>query len=109
MKAVIKDVASEWRAVPSGVPHGSVLAPVIYLIYVNGMMECTKDYVNMFADDAKITRRVINKGCGILQRDIDTIFALSQEWKINISTEKCKMLKMGNSLEKPTSYYSVGN
>ena len=39
MRTVVKDKISEWREVISGVSRGSVLVPIMFLIYVNGMTE----------------------------------------------------------------------
>ena len=54
MRTVIKDQKSEWCSVKSGVPQGSVLALVIFLVYVNDMTEGMNSYMSLFIDDAKL-------------------------------------------------------
>ena len=54
MRTVVKDEKSEWREVKSGVPQGLVLAPILYLVYVNNMAEGVSNYISLFADDAKL-------------------------------------------------------
>ena len=56
MRTVLKDEKSEWRVVKSGVPQGSVLAPIIFLLYVNDMTERVSSYMSLFADNAKLLR-----------------------------------------------------
>ena len=61
MRTILRGKYSSWLDVTSGVPQGSVLAPVMFLIYINDIQENITEgsYINMFADDAKIQRSVI--------------------------------------------------
>ena len=52
MKTVIKDEKIEWKEVKCGIPQGSVLTLIMFLVYVNDMTEGVSSYINMFADDA---------------------------------------------------------
>ena len=52
---------SEWREVISGVPQGSVLAPIMFLVYLNDMTEGENSYISLFADDAKKMKSKIHK------------------------------------------------
>ena len=62
-------------SVTSGVPQGSVLGPIMFLVYINDMPAGVRSYMNMFADDAKIMRRVRNvEDCNVLQEDLDKIY-----------------------------------
>ena len=56
MRTVVKDEKSEQWEVKSGVPQGSVLAPIVFLVYVNDMTERVSSYISLFADDEKCTR-----------------------------------------------------
>ena len=58
MQTVVKDGQSEWRKVKSGVPQGSVLAPIMFLVYVNDMTEGVSSYISLFADDVKLLRKI---------------------------------------------------
>ena len=72
MRTVGKDEKSERREVKSGIPQGSVLALIMFLIYANDMTEGVSSYISLFADDAKLLRKIENhKECEELQNDIN--------------------------------------
>jgi hypothetical protein len=91
---------SEWKHVTSGVPQGSVLGPILFLIYINDLPNSIKNFVKIFADDTKlysINNQV--EHCISLQADIDQAYEWSQTWQLPFNAEKCKVMHIGkNSL-----------
>ena len=53
MRVKVRGAHSDWVDVSSGVPQGSVLGPLLFLIFVNDIPEWIKSNVKMFADDKK--------------------------------------------------------
>ncbi len=94
----IRHNRSSWVGVTSGVPQGSVLAPIMFSIYVNDMADGLTSYMTMFADDAKIMRRVINEeDCAALGQDLVKLNEWSNKWKMTFNTKKCSVLEFGKS------------
>ena len=109
MRTVVKGKKSEWKKVTSGVPQGSVLGPIMFLIYVNDMPVGIDSYMNMFADDTKIMRRVKNmEDCNKLQEDLDRIYEWSKEWQMEFNISKSHVMKMGRSRYRPNKDYKLG-
>ena len=65
MRTIVKDEKSEWREMKSGVPQGLVLAPIMFLIYINDMTKGASSYIILFADDMKLLRKVKKKPQGL--------------------------------------------
>ena len=71
---MVRSEYSEWFDIINGVPQGSVLGPILFLIYVNYIQETVNSNVKMFADDTKIFRTLKNKpDCEIFQADLDNL------------------------------------
>ena len=59
-RVVINGVQSEWEAIFSGVPQGSVLGPLLFLIYINDLTDNINSKMKLFADDSSLFVRVNN-------------------------------------------------
>ena len=57
-RLLIEGVVSGWEMVRSGVPHGSVLGPVLFVVFIDDIDENVRSTVLKFADDTKVVARV---------------------------------------------------
>ena len=60
-RVAVKGVLSDPLPVWSGVPQGSVLGPVLFLIYVNDLLDGIQSFGKLFADDSKLFRRIASQ------------------------------------------------
>ena len=60
-RVVVDGQHSEWSSVTSGVPQGSILGPLLFLVYVNDIGDGLSSSCRMFADDCTLYRKVKNK------------------------------------------------
>ena len=87
---------STWGSVTSGIPQGSVLGPLLFIIYINDLPNYTKSPAYLFADDTKLYRKIANKQDEtILQKDLDALQTWSDKWLLNFHPDKCKVLTVG--------------
>ena len=89
---------SKWGEVVSGVPQGSVLGPILFLLYVNDMPSGIGSSIKVFADDTKIYRAVPSiEECEELQRDLTSLEVWAKDWLLQFNTSKCKVMHCGAS------------
>nr|XP_047127640.1 uncharacterized protein LOC124808536 [Hydra vulgaris] len=88
-RVVLGDTVSDWLPVISGVPQGSVLGPLLFLIFINDLPDQVKNPINLYADDSKIINIIKNPNDSIsLQNDINNIMAWSSIWLTKFNYEK---------------------
>ena len=83
-RVVLNGIESNWEMVYSGVPQGSVLGPLLFLIYINDLDEGISSNIKLFADDSSLFARVLEVGATHKQimHDLDTITAWARQWKM---------------------------
>ena len=97
---VLGNNSSSCRPVISGVPQGSILGPILFVLFINDitsglspLTECA-----LYADDTKIWRQVTNpEECTILQKDIDYMHSWANTNKMRFHPDKCKIMRVSNS------------
>jgi len=80
----------------SGIPQGSVLGPILFLIFINDLPEVVHSSVKLFADDTKLYRRIESEtDCVRLQEDLDSLANWSEKWLLRFNPIKCKSMHLG--------------
>ena len=95
-RVVIDGEVSTWKSVLSGVPQGSVLGPILFLVYINDLEEGVTGKILKFADDTKLftkTKEIGDKKN--LQDDIDKLAKWFEKWRVLCNFGKCKCLHAG--------------
>ena len=98
-QVVIGGLTSPALPVKSGVPQGSILGPLLFVIFVNDMFACVSEGTNiaLYADDTKIWREIHSSiDHFILQDDIDKLSQWSIINKMKFHHSKCKVLSVSN-------------
>ena len=103
----VGDSKSEQFNVSSGVPQGSVLGPILFLLYINDLPDSIKNAVLLFADDLKMVAKSSTKE--INQQDINSLVSWQEKWllKFNTKDNKCKVLHAGKN--NPCNQYHMGD
>ena len=96
---VLGEHKSDWEPVSSGVPQGSVLGPILFVIYINDMPSVVKHFpCKLYADDSKILAEMTEwAGPGQLQQDIDAIVNWTNDWLMQLNYSKCKVMHIGRN------------
>ena len=82
--------------VTSGIPQGTVLGPLLFVVYINDILENISSEGFLFADDTKIFRTITSRNNLLnLQSDIDALKEWSEEWGMEFNKGKCHVLSLG--------------
>ena len=93
----------------SGVPQGSVIGPLLFLIYINDLPSIFTSQLicSLFADDANISLSYRNTTeRNILQSGLNDLYDWTVKWNPQIAFEKCAFMSIGKS---DISFYSLNN
>ena len=94
------DIIGECQDIISGVPQGSVLGPIFFILHINDLVSKLVTPCYIFADDTKIPSININVNqCRMLQLNLDIIHHWCAEWLLssNVQNAMCCTLVIRNS------------
>ena len=107
-QVVINGEMSSKAVIKSGVPQGTVLGPLLFLIYINDLPEKITSSLKLFADDSYMYRVINNAQDNLeLQNDLDILSEWEKEWSLEFHPDKCKVLRVTNKLNQIRRDYHI--
>ena len=95
-RVVLGGEVSEWCDILSGVPQGSVLGPLLFVLYINDIDDSVSSRILKFADDTKIFKKVSSfDSTDELRADLTNLVSWSNDWQMLFNIDKCKVLHLG--------------
>ena len=103
----INNVHSHLLPVKSGIPQGSILGPLLFLIYINDIPDCAvSSIILLFADDTKCFKTVGDQlDSDQLQQDIDSLYKWTHDWNLTFNLNKCIHISFRSKIQ---TTYNIG-
>ena len=99
-RVVINGATSSWGTIPSGVPQGSVLGPLLFLVYINDLIPVIKHCnVRLFADDTCLFANVDRDRehtMRLINQDLVNVSRWADQWLVSFSPSKTKSIVFSN-------------
>ena len=91
-EVVLNGQTSSWELVKSGVPQGSVLGPLFFLIYINDLSDNLESNCKIFADDTFLFYKVFDKHVSraTSNKDLELIYNWAFQWKMQFNPDRNK-------------------
>ncbi|KAI8506610.1 Leucine-rich repeat-containing protein 15 [Branchiostoma belcheri] len=107
---VVEGKASAPVKVASGVPQGTVLGPLLFLLYINDLPDQLDSNVRLFADDCLLYVELSTQtDSQLLQKDLNTLEEWQSKWLMQFNPEKCYIMHITNKrTPHATSYQFCG-
>ena len=109
-RVVVDGVASDSVQVESGVPQGTVLGPLLFLVHINDLPDVVSSKVRLFADDCLLYRTITSPVDQIaFQTDLDRLVEWAGKWGMRFNTSKCNILRLSRSRKPHSRMYSLSD
>ena len=94
-RVVLNGQHSSWDNVTAGVPQGSILGPLLFLIYVNDLPNNLSSNCKLFADDTSLFSVVnnIHTSATTLSQDLNAITNWAFQWKMIFNHDLSKLVQ----------------
>ena len=91
----------------SGVPQGTVLDPLLFLLHINNLPSVVSSKERLFADDCLIYRNIKNKDQIALQKDLNLLDNWGNTWGMRFNTAKCNIIQVSRTRDPKRFNYSL--
>ena len=107
-RVVINGMISDWASIFAGVPQGSILGPLIFLIFINDIVNNIQSNIRLFVDDTSLYIIVENptKAALTLNSDLGTIHHWADNWLVDFNSSKTTSLLTSRKSLHETHPYS---
>ena len=102
-RVVIKGQASKWAYILAGVPQGSILGPLLFLIYIDDIINDIESNILLFADDTSLLEAISDPLLSYekLNRDLTRLYLWSNQWLVTFNPTKTAYIVFSKKLIRP--------
>ena len=107
-RVVVDGIQSDLVTVDSGVPQGTVLGPILFLLHINDLPSVISSKVRLFADDCLVYREIKNRQDQIaLQKDINLLENWGSKWGMRFNAANCNIMRMSRKQTPISTQYEL--
>ena len=109
-RVVVDGESSEWVPVTSGVPQGTVLGPLLFISFINDIVDGISSKIRLFADDCLLYRPITDvTDSQALQQDLNRLHSWANTWQMKFNIEKCYHITFSLRRKAITTTYTLGD
>ena len=107
-RLVLDGIACDHTPVDSGVPQGTVLRPLLFLIHINDLPQVVTSSVRLFAENCLLYHLISSRDDQLaLQKDLDTLQLLGHTWGTRFNVDECYIMRISGSKTPFTQFYTL--
>ncbi len=94
--------------IDAGVPQGTVLGPLLFLLHINDLPKSVSSHVRLFADDCMLCKAIKSIQDQInFQKDLDELQIWADKWGMKFNASKCQIIRIHRSIKQLARFYTL--